>query len=64
MTDSPKTTTLIGLSIEDRALDRRGLSVAELAANKLHDLRTTSAFWLSYPLATAFAEMNIGQVAL
>ncbi|ODR96759.1 hypothetical protein AUC69_14335 [Methyloceanibacter superfactus] len=54
---SPKTTTLIG------ALQGRGLSVAELAANKLYDLRATSAFWLSRPLGPAFDGMNIGQVA-
>jgi len=54
---SPMTTTLIG------ALNRSGLSVAKLSANKLYDLRPTSAFWLSHPLGDAFAGMNIGQIA-
>jgi hypothetical protein len=50
-------TSLIG------ALDRVGLSVADLAANKAHDLRATSAFWISQPLGASAPVKNIGQVA-
>ncbi len=54
---APTTTTLIG------ALDRSGVSIAELAKKKLHDLRATCAFWLSQPLTGAGASLNIGQIA-
>jgi hypothetical protein len=53
----PTPTSLIG------ALDAKGLSVAKLASDKLHDLRETSAFWISRPIAGAAARLNIGQVA-
>jgi hypothetical protein len=54
---TPTATTLLG------ALDERGLSVGDLAARKLHDLRTTCAFWISPPLEGAWASLNIGQIA-
>jgi hypothetical protein len=54
---SPTPTSLIG------ALNRAGLSVAALAANKAHDLRATSAFWISQPLGASAPVKNIGQVA-
>ena len=54
---APTTTSLIG------ALDGSGISVAELAASKLYDLRVTCAFWLSQPLRGADAALNIGQIA-
>jgi hypothetical protein len=54
---APTTTSLIG------ALDQSGISVAELAASKLYDLRATCAFWLSQPLRGAGAVLNIGQIA-
>jgi hypothetical protein len=44
-------------------LDRSGLSVAQLAATKAHDLRATSAFWISNPIEGAASRMNIGQIA-
>lgn len=53
----PTSSSLIG------ALQRKGLSVAQLAAAKAYDLRTTSAFWLSHPIGGAAAAMNIGQIA-
>ena len=54
---APTTTSLIG------ALDQSGISVAELATSKLHDLRATCAFWLSQPLSGAGAFLNISQIA-
>ena len=41
---NPSPTSLIG------ALHRQGLSVAELARDKLHDLRKTCGFWISKPI--------------
>ncbi len=52
----PTPSSLIG------ALARRGLSMAELAADKAHDLRRQCAFWLSHPL-DGFSGLNIGRVA-
>jgi hypothetical protein len=49
--------TLIG------ALQQRGLSLARLAADKEHDLRQVSAFWLSRPLAADYPDMHIGRIA-
>ncbi|MGO9432176.1 toll/interleukin-1 receptor domain-containing protein [Rhodoblastus sp.] len=53
----PTGTSVIG------ALHRKGLSVKLLAANKAHDLRATSAFWISQPLSASAPHMNIGQIA-
>lgn len=53
----PTPTSLIG------ALYQQGLHVDELATNKLHDLRDTSAFWISKPIVGAAAKLNIGQIA-
>jgi hypothetical protein len=53
----PTPTSLIG------ALSERGLSVGNLAADKLHDLRETSAFWISQPIVGPAARLNIRQVA-
>src|SRR5262249_40543415 len=53
----PTPTSLIG------ALDRVGISVAQLAADKEHDLRTTCAFWLSRLLPAASRRLNIGRMA-
>jgi hypothetical protein len=53
----PTPTSLIG------GLERNGLSVGRLAANKAHDLRTTCAFWISNPIAGPAARLNIGQIA-
>jgi len=53
----PTPTSLIG------ALYRKGLSVGDLATDKLHDLRETCAFWISRPIVGAAAELNVGQIA-
>jgi hypothetical protein len=53
----PTQTSLIG------ALDRKGISVSRLALKKAHDLRSTSAFWISHPLEGAPTSMNIGRIA-
>lgn len=53
----PTQSSLIG------ALDRSGLSVGKLAAAKAHDLRLSSAFWISHAITGPAARMNIGQVA-
>ena len=53
----PTPTSLIG------ALQRNGLSLGELAKAKLHDLRDTSAFWISSPIVGFTAKLNIGQIA-
>jgi hypothetical protein len=45
------------------ALHRSGLSVATFARNKMHDLRGTTAFWLSQPILASAASLNIGQIA-
>jgi hypothetical protein len=45
------------------ALDRRGLSIAQLATKKAHDLRSTCAFWISNRIGGPAARMNIGQIA-
>src|SRR6188472_2844783 len=50
-------TSLIG------ALNKVGLSVRQLAANKAHDLRDTSAFWISRPIEGARAQLNIRRLA-
>ena len=49
--------TLIG------ALQQRGLSLGHLAANKDHDLRQVSGFWLSKPLSGTHPDMHIGRIA-
>jgi hypothetical protein len=54
---SPSATSLIG------ALGRNGLSISQLAAAKAHDLRPTSAFWISLPITGPAEVLNIGQVA-
>lgn len=51
----PTPNSLIG------ALDRRGISVMDLARNKAHDLRRQCAFWLSHPIA--HGGYNIGRIA-
>jgi hypothetical protein len=53
----PTPTSLIG------ALNRQGLSISELARDKLHDLRKTCAFWISKPIDGPSARWNIGQIA-
>ena len=53
----PTTSSLIG------ALDAVGISVDSLAANKMHDLRSTCSFWISHPLAVDYPDLNIGQIA-
>jgi hypothetical protein len=53
----PTSTSLIG------ALERRGLSVGQLAATKAHDLRATSAFWISNLIVGPGAQLNVGQIA-
>jgi hypothetical protein len=53
----PTPSSLIG------ALQRNGLSVGELASDKLHDLRDTSAFWISQPIAGPALRLNIRQIA-
>jgi hypothetical protein len=53
----PTPTSLIG------ALNRQGLSIGELARDKLHDLRKTCAFWISKPIDGPSARWNIGQIA-
>jgi hypothetical protein len=45
------------------ALSRQGLSVEDLAADKKHDLRDTSAFWISRPIEGPAARLNIHQIA-
>ena len=54
---TPSRTSLIG------SLEKRGLSIGQLAAAKAYDLRTTSAFWLSNAITGPAAGMNIGHVA-
>lgn len=51
----PTSDSLIG------ALHRRGISVADLASDKAHDLRRQCAFWLSHPIA--HSGYNIGRIA-
>ena len=53
---SPTRTSLIG------SLDDAGLSVADLAARKDHDLRSSTGFWLSRPLTGPGRGLNIGRV--
>ena len=53
----PTRTSVIG------ALYRKGLSVGVLATSKAHDLRATSAFWISQPLSESEPVKNIGQIA-
>jgi hypothetical protein len=45
------------------ALDRAGLSVADLAAKKEHDLRANCGFWMSAPLADA-PRLNISRLVV
>jgi hypothetical protein len=54
---TPSNTSLIG------SLERRGLSIGQLAAAKAFDLRDTCAFWLSNPISGPSAEMNIVRIA-
>ena len=54
---SPSLTSLIG------ALHRKGLSVRELASAKAHDLRETSAFWISAPIKGPATALNFGRIA-
>jgi hypothetical protein len=44
------------------ALHRRGLSVAALAQAKAHDLRETTGFWLSRPLARDASPVGAGRI--
>ena len=44
------------------ALHRRGLSVRALAQDKAVDLRETTGFWLSRPLATAAGGVGVGRI--
>ncbi len=53
----PRAGTLIG------ALHRQGLSLQHLAADKDHDLRQVSGFWLSKPLAQTHPDRHIGRIA-
>lgn len=53
----PRAGTLIG------ALHQQGLSLQHLATDKDHDLRRTSGFWLSKPLAPTHPDKHIGRIA-
>lgn len=53
----PTPTSLIG------GLDQVGVSVEELAADKEHDLRSVSSFWLSRPISGAHLNSNIKRIA-
>ncbi|WP_291985797.1 toll/interleukin-1 receptor domain-containing protein [Candidatus Accumulibacter sp. ACC007] len=55
---TPTATSLIG------ALQRSGLSVAELARDKAVDLRHTSGFWLSHELADRFTWRGARRLAV
>jgi len=44
------------------ALDRKGLSVASLAADKAYDLRPTTGFWLSKPLPRKAGPVGAKQI--
>jgi TIR domain len=44
------------------ALHRKGLSVAELALNKAVDLRDTTGFWISPPLAQSTSPVGVGRI--
>ena len=44
------------------ALDRKGLSVAELAKDKAVDLRDTTGFWLSHPLPTNHGPVGVDRI--
>lgn len=52
----PTRTSLVG------ALARSGLSIAELARHKAHDLRQTNGFWLSQLLGADHAPLNVGRI--
>ena len=44
------------------ALDRRGLSVAQLATHKAADLRETTGFWLSEPLPANASQVGVSRI--
>src|SRR5262245_16475064 len=44
------------------ALDRRGLSVAELAGHKAVDLRETTGFWLSEPISANVSAVGVSRI--